>query len=76
MSSFFIFRQVNPANKRKSRRRTALYVIGTIVGMIILLMLLFGRNSSSDEDDAFNLHANPHVLVGEGKVPLGHEFDP
>ncbi|OXA61146.1 zinc finger protein-like 1 homolog [Folsomia candida] len=69
-------RQVNPANKRKSRRRTALYVIGTIVGMIILLMLLFGRNSSSDEDDAFNLHANPHVLVGEGKVPLGHEFDP
>ncbi len=70
---------MNPANKRRSRRRTALYVIGTIIGMIILMMILFGRNHSSlsdEEDDTFNLHANPHVLVGDGKVPLGHEFDP
>jgi hypothetical protein len=38
-------------------------------------MLLVGRNGSSSDDDTFDLHANPHVLVGEGKEPLGHDFD-
>lgn len=67
---------MNPSNRRRSRRRTALYVIGTVIGMIILLMLLMGRNAGTDEeDDTFNLHANPHVLVGEGKAPLPHDFD-
>jgi len=69
-------RQMSPANKRRSRRRTTLYVIGTIIGMIILLMLFFGRSTTSDfDDDTFNLHANPHVLVGEGKAPLSQDFE-
>lgn len=67
---------MNPANKRRTRRRTALYVIGSVIGMIILLMLLIGRNNSSEyEDDSLSLRANPHILVGEGKAPLGHDFE-
>jgi hypothetical protein len=64
---------MNPTNKRRTRRKTALYVIGSVIGMIILLMILFGRNGNY-EDDVYDPKLNPNVLIGEGKV-LGHEFD-
>jgi len=63
---------MNPTNKRRTRRKTAMYVIGTIVGAIILLMLVFGR--SGNEDETFDPKSNPNILIGQGKV-LGHEFD-
>jgi hypothetical protein len=68
-------RNVSTGKRRMTRRRTAVYAIFGIIATVILLMVIFGRSSDDDDEDGLNPHANPNLLIGNGKGALIREHD-
>jgi hypothetical protein len=66
-------KNANPAtNRRKTRKRTIIYAIVTIIALVVMFMILFGRNE--DYDEGFDPKLNPNVFIGDREaVGKGHD---